>query len=120
MPITPFGDDDFRGALADVLGGARRGASDVGEALATAARIEDGDADAWVLEWVATAGAAWAAAGAATDAGRRASARAHLLRAATYYATALRLIDRSAEAGRRLELWRRQRACWDRKANGPC
>ena len=116
MPITLFDDDDFRRAFADVLGGARRGASDVGEALATAARIEDGDADAWVLEWVATAGAAWAAAGAATDAGRRVSARAHLLRAATYYATALRLIDRSAEAGRRLELWRRQRACWDRAA----
>ena len=116
MPITPFDDDDFRRAFADVLGGARRGASDVGEALATAARIEDGDADAWVLEWVATAGAAWAAAGAATAAGRRVSARAHLLRAATYYATALRLIDRSAEAGRRLELWRRQRACWDRAA----
>ena len=116
MPTTLFDDDDFRRAFADVLGAARRGASDVGEALATAARIEDGDAEAWVLEWVATAGAAWAAAGAATDAGRRASARAHLLRAATYYATALRLIDRSAEAGRRLELWRRQRACWDRAA----
>ena len=116
MVITSFHDTEFRHGLAAALAGARRGASDVDEVLATAARIEDGDADAWVLEWVATAGAAWAAASAATGAGRRVSARAHLLRAATYYATALRLIDRSEESGRRVGLWRRQRDCWHRAA----
>ena len=79
MPITPFDDDDFRRAFADVLGGARRGASDVGEALATAARIEDGDADSWVLEWVASAGAVRAAGNAALAAGHRDTALACLL-----------------------------------------
>lgn len=77
-----------------------RGAADADEVRATAARIDDGDPDSWVLEWLATAGEAWAA-------GR-------MLSAATYYAAALELISQSGEAQRRLDVWRRQRCCWDR------
>jgi hypothetical protein len=109
-----FADDDFQHGLDLVLGGAHRGAAEIGDVLATAARIPDGDADAWVREWTATAGAAWAAGGEAVDAGRRVSARGHYLRAAAYYATALHVVARSAEPERHLDLWRRQRACWDR------
>ena len=109
-----FENDDFQHGLDTVLAACRRGAADAGEALATAARITDGDADSWVREWIATAGGAWAAAGAAARAGRRVSARAHHLRAATYYAAALLQIALGSEPEREGELWRRQRTCWDR------
>ena len=78
-----------------------------------AGRITDGDADSWLNEWTATAGAAWVAAVRARRSGRRVSALAHFRRAATYYATALYLISHSSEPDRRLDMWRRQRACWE-------
>ena len=37
----------------------------------------------------------------------------HFRRAATYYATALCLIAHSSEPDRRIDIWRRQRACWE-------
>ncbi|MDO8211757.1 S9 family peptidase [Conexibacter sp. CPCC 206217] len=113
IPPT-FADDDFQFGFEIALGATYRGAADAGEVLATAARIKNGDADAWVREWSATAGAAWAAAGAAEAAGRRVSALNHYRRAATYYATALHAIARSSERERRDEIWRRHRDCWER------
>ena len=38
-----------------MLGSAYRGYADAGEVLATAERVKDGDGDAWVREWSATA-----------------------------------------------------------------
>jgi hypothetical protein len=99
--------DEFRLGLAAILAGVRHGAADPGEVQATIARIDDADADAWVLEWTATAGEAWAAA-------RSSDALSCYLRAATYYAAALRLIAFSGEEERRLDVWRRQRECWER------
>ena len=109
-----FEDDDFQFGLENALGAVYRRAADVGEVLATAARITDGDPDSWVLEWTATAGALWAAGGAAAESGLRVSALAHYLRAGTYYATALYRIAYASERDRQLDLWRRQRSCWDR------
>jgi hypothetical protein len=108
-----FDNHDFQFAFENALGAAYHGASDIGEVLATAGRITDGDADSWLAEWTATAGSAWSAARDASTAGRRVSARSHYLRAATYYATALSRISESSEPERQLEIWRRQRACWD-------
>lgn len=109
-----FAHQAFQDTFETVLGAAYHRASDIGEVLATAARIEDGDADSWLREWTATAGGAWAAACRAEAGGCRASALEHHLRAGTYYAAALRhvaLTDRSVDD---LALWRRQRDCWDR------
>jgi hypothetical protein len=98
-----FETPEFRRALTAVLRGAERGAAHVDEVRATTARVPDGDADSWVLEWLATAGEAWAA--------------DRMLHAATYYDAALELIEHSGEAGRRLDVWRRQRECWERAAS---
>jgi hypothetical protein len=106
-----FGHDDFQFGFEIALGATYRGAADAGEVLATAARIKDGDADAWVREWLAAADAVRAQ---AEQARGDVTALAHHRRAATYYSTALYLIDHSHEAERRLEIWRRQRECWDR------
>ena len=107
-----FSDGGFRRAFRTAL--SHRGAADAGEVVATATRIRDGDADSWLREWTAAGGAAWSAARAAAAGGRRVSARSHYLRAASHYATALELIERSSELDRHLDLWRRQRTCWDR------
>jgi hypothetical protein len=112
--LATFTDADLQREFELALGGASYGAADVGELATTAARIADGDADGWVLEWTATAGAAWADANVADRAGRRGAARDDYLRAATYYATALPGVARSSEPERWLDLWRRQRICWDR------
>jgi hypothetical protein len=111
-----FKDDDFQFGLEIALGATYRQAADVGEALATASRIKDGDADAWVREWVATAQRLAGAAREAEDAGHRVSAVSQYRRAATYFATALYRFAYATDSApeRELELWRRQRECWDR------
>jgi hypothetical protein len=114
--VKYFKDDDFQFGLELVLGAAYHRAADVGEAFATADRIKDGDADGWVNEWLATADACSAAAHQAEDAGRRVSALAFYRRAATYYATALSQLAHATDgsAAREVEIWHRQRQCWDR------
>ncbi len=111
-----FEDEDFQFGLEIALGSTYRRAADVGEVLTTASRITDRDADSWVREWTTTAGATWAAGQQADATGSRVSAVAHYRRAATYYATALYRISHAsvAERERELELWRRQRECWER------
>jgi hypothetical protein len=108
-----FDDADFQFGFEIALGAAYHGASEVGEVLVTAERIHDKDADSWVREWTATGEKAEAAMQEALQAGRRVSALAHARRAATYFATALYAIDHSSEPDTKLDLWRRQRACWD-------
>ena len=111
--MVVFQDREFQFAFERALGASYRRAADVGEALATAGRIADGDADSWLHEWTSTAGEVWVAAGHARRGGHRVTALSHFRRAATYYATALYLISHSSEPDRRLDIWRRQRACWE-------
>jgi hypothetical protein len=114
MRCASFLDFDFQFALECALGASYRRAADVGEVLATAARIGDGDSDSWVREWRATADRVWSAAVDAERGGRAISALTHYRLTATYFATALYRIEHSREAERELEIWRQQRACWDR------
>jgi Esterase FrsA-like len=92
--------------LAALRAAVRWGAADPEVVDAVAVRLGNDDGGAWVQEWTAGGGAAWAAAK------REESARAYL-HAASYYAAALALIEQSdglVEEGR---LWERQRECWD-------
>ncbi len=113
MARPRFKHEDFEFGYEIVLGSVYRGFADAGEVQATAGRIKDGDGDAWVTEWCATADALAAAANEAADGGHSVSARGLYLRAATYYATALYLITHSTDPSRQHDLWLRQRACWD-------
>jgi len=103
-----FDHDDFQFGLEILLGACQHGSADAGEVLVTAARIKEGDADAWVREWTATADVVEAAGRDAAAAGRRVSALAYLRRAATYLAAALDQIDAGHEHDGKLALWRRQ------------
>src|SRR5579875_2596087 len=110
-----FADDDFQFGLEMALGGGYRQAADAGEVVATAERIEDGDANDWVREWETTADRVWGAAETARHAGRRVTALSFYRRAATYYAMALYCAEKASDCDRARELatWRRHRACWD-------
>ena len=112
-----FKHEDFRFGFEIVLGSTYRGYADVGEVLATAERVKDGDGDAWVREWCATAERLEADAQAAEGAGNRVTARGLYLRAANYLSTGLYLITRSSEPERQHELWKRHRACWDKSVD---
>ncbi len=90
------------------------GAADRDRLRATAALVPAADADRWVLEWLGTAGTAWADAHRAADAGDRAAAHRHHLHAATYYAVALASIGWSSDADRGDDVRRRQEVCWAR------
>ena len=93
--------------LRALVAAARWGAADPDVVGAIAARLQGGDGGAWVQEWTAQGGAAWVAA-------RRGGSGWAYLRAASYYAAALALIDESDGLVEEDRLWERQRECWDR------
>jgi hypothetical protein len=111
-----FQDAEFQFGIELTLGAAYHQAADVGEALATADRITDGDCDSWLQEWIRTAEVCRDAGAEAESKGRRVSALAYYRRAGTYYATALYRFAGASDNSpqRELELWREQRACWER------
>ena len=63
---------------------------------------------------MAIAGSAWAQATSADRVADRAVGLARYRHAATYYALALRQVHQSSEPERQLDIWRRQRTCWER------
>ena len=95
-----FSDPAFRKQLEDLLAAARWGAADPDALLGTAARVPDGDRDAWLREWTSAGGDAWAAGA--------------YLRAAACYGAALALIGGTDGSVAEHDLWGRQLACWDR------
>ncbi|HTX11116.1 MAG TPA: hypothetical protein VME22_21005 [Solirubrobacteraceae bacterium] len=86
---------------------ARWGAADPHLVRAIAVRVSDGDGGAWVREWTASGGEAWASA-------RRHPSASEYLQAASFYGAALALIDESDGLVEESRLWERQRECWDR------
>jgi hypothetical protein len=113
---TQFDNNNFQFGLELALGAVYRQAADVGEVLATAERITDGDSDSWVQEWTATAQQCWTAASEAQSRGRQLSALCHYRRAATYFGTAAYCFSGATDhsPARELDLWRQQRAAWER------
>ncbi|MCM2424912.1 alpha/beta hydrolase family protein [Streptomyces sp. RKAG337] len=83
-----FDDESFSFETLRAAGFANDGGSDLGEILATARNIAEGDEDAWLREWKNTAQRVHAIGSSALAAGNRVSAREALLRASNYYRTA--------------------------------
>lgn len=83
-----FDDESFSFETLRTAGFANDGGSDLGEVLATARNIGEGDEDAWLREWKNTAQRVHAIGSRALAAGHRVSAREALLRASNYYRTA--------------------------------
>jgi hypothetical protein len=93
--------------LAALRAAARWGAADPEVVDAIAVRLRGGDGRAWVREWTAAGGEAWASA-------RSADSAVMFLHAASCYAAALALIAEGDGWVDEDRLWERQRGCWDR------
>ncbi len=111
-----FRNEDFEFSMQLTMGACSYQAADPGEAISTASRIRDNDADGWFIEWQATADRVRAVAEECAAAGRKVSARGAYLRAATYYANALYVVDATSDTSRLLPVWMAHRGCFDRFA----
>jgi pimeloyl-ACP methyl ester carboxylesterase len=87
MKVT-FKDDSFAFEFVRNLGFMYYGGVDLGEMMATAAHIEDGDFESWFTEWDKLARRLLSRADASLAAGHLASARGAYLRASSYFRTA--------------------------------
>lgn len=109
-----FKNEDFEFGLSIALGSTYSGQADVGECMAVANGIKDGDADSWVDAWSTAADRARETAGRAEASGHRVSARGAWLRAATYFSTATYQVAGSKRGDEFEQLWQGHRDCWDR------
>lgn len=93
MTTTFFTDPGMNSMARAMLGRAHTGAADVGEVLTTIDRITDGDNVSWEREWEATADRIATIGDDCLRRGHRVSGRNALLRAATYYAACVPVVD---------------------------
>lgn len=105
-----FEDEGFEFLTLITLGGAATRVAEVGEVLATVAAVEDGDSQSWFDAWMATAARVEAIAREAAAAGHQQTARDAHLRAAMYIGNAFFYVLSTAQAGEKVDVWRRHRA----------
>jgi hypothetical protein len=82
-----FNDESFSFETLRTAGFANYGGADLGEVIVTAAAIPEGDEDAWLQQWEATASRVARIGEAALASGHRVSAREAFFRASNYYRT---------------------------------
>jgi hypothetical protein len=111
-----FRDEQFEFAMRLALGSAYHQAAEVGECLATAARIRERDFEGWCREWSRTAERVEGVARDCEARGHALSARGAYLRASTYFFTASVFVDATDQPQQLVPTWERHRACWDRAA----
>jgi dienelactone hydrolase len=111
-PSRFFKNDDFELSVELVLGAAYYRAADVGEVLATAERVKDGDYGSWCQEWEAAAKRVQAIA----ESTHRASAREAYLRASTYWFQVAFYAMGTDNGSRFTSAWRAHRACFENAA----
>lgn len=109
-----YEDEGMHFAVLLSLGAAYANLADVGEVLATIEAVPEGDREAWVREWSATADRLATQADESLRGGRSVTARSRLLRASTYYDHASSMAPGTSADERFTEMWERHRDCWDR------
>ena len=107
-----FDDPQFSFQLLRVLGSTASHQADVGECLATASRIAEGDFESWAREWTRTASRLEATADACLAKGHRVSASDTYLRAANYFRAAEFYLHGNPDDPRILELSARNARCF--------
>jgi len=112
--VSGFRDPEFDYQLLRAMGAADYGGSTVGECLAAAGMITDGDTGSWVAAFGDLAARVEQRARTCLDRGHLVSARDHFMRASTYHRTA----EYYAEADPQVlaECGRRSRACFEAAA----
>ena len=107
-----FKEQSFSFELLRTVGYAPYGGADVGECLATAARITEGDLESWYREWGRTADRTRMIAEEALAKQHVISAREAFLRASNYYRTAEFFLHTDSRDPRNLATWQAGRACF--------
>jgi len=105
-----FEDQTFSFELLRTISYAPYGGADIGECLATASQIREGDFESWYEHWSTTARRVHALADDALQQGKRISAREAYLRASNYYRTAEFFLHGHPHDPRILGTWSTSRA----------
>lgn len=108
-PALVFNDPEFAFELKRTLAAAYAGETDIGECLATASRIREGDFESWYTEWKKTADHFRATGDKSLAQGHNVTAREAYYRAATYYRTAEFFLHGNPSDLRILETWSKSR-----------
>ncbi len=108
-PSLVFTDEEFAFELRRTLGATYSGEADIGECLATASRIKEGDFESWYGEWNKTADTFREAGDESLAAGHRVTAMEAYYRAATYYRTAEFFLHGDPADPRIVETWKKSR-----------
>jgi pimeloyl-ACP methyl ester carboxylesterase len=108
-PALVFKDTEFAFELERTLAATYAGEADIGECLATASRITEGDFESWYREWKKTADHFRAAGDESLAAGHTITARKAYYRAATYYRTAEFFLHGNPSDPRIVETWGKSR-----------
>lgn len=109
-----FADDTFGFELLRTIGHTVAGAADIGECLAAAGRMTDGDVDSWYREWLALAERVSREAETSTASGHHVSARSGFLRASNYFRAAEFFLHEDPDDPRILSTWRDSRDAFAR------
>ncbi len=108
-PPLVFTDREFAFELQRTLGASYSGEADIGECLATASRIKEGDFESWYSEWKKTADNFRTAGDESLAAGHGVTAMEAYYRAATYYRTAEFFLHGNPTDPRIVETWGKSR-----------
>jgi dipeptidyl aminopeptidase/acylaminoacyl peptidase len=111
-----FKDPDYSYQTLRVIGTAPSGGADIGEVLATAGRITEGDDESWDREWLKTAQRVAKLAEDYSAAGHAVSAKEAFLRASNYYRAAEFFLHSDVHDPRIIEISRESRSCFLRFA----
>lgn len=111
-----FRDQLFSFEMLRTMGHTAYGGADIGQCLATAYRIKDGDAESWYAEWKKTADRVCAIADESRSRGHTVSSLEAYLCAANYYRTAGVFLRGNTNDARIGTTWERSRACFSAAA----
>lgn len=109
-----FDNEDMDFNLTWVMGSSSGGGAEVGECIAVAAQIKDGDPESWVAEWTKAGQRLETQANAAEQAHHSLSAREAYLRAFSYYQASV--FCARPQDQRLAENWRRGTSCFQKAA----
>src|SRR5271154_5435541 len=114
--VIAFRNPLFDGQLRRTIGHGTYGGAELGECLATAGRVIDGDRESWYRAWMTLADRTFAAAESSAVHGYRESARCAFLRASNYYRNAYIFHLEAPLPAAALDAYRRQRDAFARAA----
>lgn len=102
-----FQDKTFEYEFIRTLGYSTTGAADIGEAIATARAIKDGDIYSWRDEWLKTAERMQALANRMENEGQEVSAREAYFRASNYFRTAGFFLNAPKDRAEGIDIWQK-------------